>query len=188
MFNSFGPSYFGGGYEPYSSYIPSQRFYQPPAYSRPQRDAYAEARARALAEQRARRAQWLPDEEEDEDEDDYAYPQLGPRERMYLEARKRQQELERVQREREEQQRRIEEQRWQKQLEEKQREDEEKRQRLLEQQKALQQKKREEARRMAEEANVSLQITLDIISMTLTLQSGTQAPQPSIKEQLSDTH
>ncbi|TFK24885.1 hypothetical protein FA15DRAFT_569722, partial [Coprinopsis marcescibilis] len=56
---------------------------------------------RALAEQRARKAQWLPDEVDDDQDDDWEYNQLGPRERMYLDARRRQQELERQQKDQE---------------------------------------------------------------------------------------
>lgn len=161
----YAPYYGGGGFNPYlhSSYLPERQYY--PGYGRPQYDPYAEARARAqaeararaLAEQRARRAQWLPDE--DDDYDDWEYAQLGPRERAYLEARKRQQQLERAQQERariEAERKRLEEERWQKQLEERQREEDARREKLLEEQRRIQQLKREQARRQAEALNVSL--------------------------------
>jgi len=114
------------------------------------------ARARALAEARARRAQWLPDEEYDP-ADDWEYSQLGPRERMYLEAQRRRQLLERQQREqeaaqrREAERRRAEEQRWHEQLERRQREEDARRRAIVEEQRRLQQQRREEAR-LREEA------------------------------------
>ncbi|KAF9553867.1 hypothetical protein CPC08DRAFT_697307 [Agrocybe pediades] len=52
-------------------------------------DADLQERARALAERRARRAQYLPDEDDD-DVDDWEYNQFGPQQRAYLEAKRRQ--------------------------------------------------------------------------------------------------
>ncbi|KAH6904486.1 hypothetical protein BKA70DRAFT_1296927 [Coprinopsis sp. MPI-PUGE-AT-0042] len=103
----------------------------------------ASARARALAAQRARRAQWLPDEV-DEHDDDWEYNSLPPRERMLLEAARRRQQLEQQQRQQEyARQRALEEARWQQQLEQRQREEDVKRQRILEEQRRIQQAKRE---------------------------------------------
>ncbi|KAH9476991.1 hypothetical protein JR316_0010907 [Psilocybe cubensis] len=134
----------------YNPYLHSS--YQTPRAPYPY--AFDEDRARAIADQRARRAQYLPDEVDD-DEDDYWSPaQFGPRERAYLEARKRQEMLERMKQEEEEaaQQRALEEQRWQKALEERQREDQEKRQKLLEERRRqMRLKREEEERRIAAE-------------------------------------
>ncbi|PPQ74321.1 hypothetical protein CVT26_004242 [Gymnopilus dilepis] len=95
-------------YNNYNSY-PSNASYNPylhPSYQQPSpygpvpaRGYYDADRARALAEQRARRAQYLPDEVSDE-EDNWQYNQLDPRERAYLNAKKRQEMLEQQQRQR----------------------------------------------------------------------------------------
>ena len=55
-------------------------------------------RVRALAAQRARRAQWLPDEYDDDDDDDY---RLHPHERAYLTAHRKHTQMERGQQRRE---------------------------------------------------------------------------------------
>ena len=136
MFSSYRPNPYSWGYP--------QRYRQ--AYV----DEEAQARARALAAQRARRAQWLPDEA---DEDDWEYNDLPPRERMLLEAARRRQQLEQQQRQQDiARQRALEEARWQRQLEERQREDEERRRRILEEQRRIQQlrQEREEAMLRAE--------------------------------------
>ncbi|EDR09653.1 uncharacterized protein LACBIDRAFT_318938 [Laccaria bicolor S238N-H82] len=77
---------------PYQSagyrYAPAQRAY-------PQTDPEW---LRALADQRTRRRQWLPDEDDDSEEE-WEYNQLRPQERLYLDARKRQEALERKERE-----------------------------------------------------------------------------------------
>ncbi|KAF6741371.1 hypothetical protein DFP72DRAFT_945183 [Ephemerocybe angulata] len=150
MSPSYRPGYGGADPSAYSSYVPEQNYYRPSGYRQPQRDPHAEARARALAEQRARRAQWLPDEDDDYDDDEYAT--LGPRERTYLEARKRQQQIERAQREREEQQRALEERKWQEGLEQRQREEDARRQAIHEQQRPVKQQRREKAKRSEEAA------------------------------------
>lgn len=111
--------------------------------------------AHALAEQRARRAQYLPDEDVDSEEE-WEYNQLGPREKAYLEAKRRQAILE--QRQREEKlgrQRVAEEQKWQEDLERKQREDEEHRRKLLDERKREWRLKREEDARQEERERVS---------------------------------
>lgn len=141
MFNSpFG--YQRPAYHSDSSY-PRQWGY-PQQYRRPYVDPEeAQARARALAAQRARRAQWLPDEV-DEPEDDWEYNSLPPRERVLLEAARRRQQLEQQQRQQEvARQRALEEARWQRQLEERQREEDERRRRILDEQRRIQQLKRE---------------------------------------------
>ena len=139
---------YGYGYNPFlhSSYLPE---YDPlsaqrAAALRRQREAEA-LRARALAEQRARRSQWLPDEDDDyEDDDDYR--QLSPQGRMYLDAMRRQQQMAKERREREEGEaarlRSEQEEKWQKQLEQKQEEEDKRRKRILEEQRKLQQEKR----------------------------------------------
>ncbi|KAF8901037.1 hypothetical protein CPB84DRAFT_1778304 [Gymnopilus junonius] len=88
-------------YNPYlhSSYQRPSPFEPVPARVPPDYDAEMQNRARAVAEQRARRAQYLPDDDDD-DEDDWEYNQFGPRERAYLNAKKRQELLERQQRQR----------------------------------------------------------------------------------------
>ena len=77
---------------PYQSagyrYAPAQRAY-------PQTDPEW---LRALADQRKRRRQWLPDEDDDSEEE-WQYNQLRPQERLYLDARKRQETLERKEKE-----------------------------------------------------------------------------------------
>jgi len=56
------------------------------------RSRYDLDRARALADQRARRAQWLPDEDDDDDVyDDY---RLSPYERAYLDAHRKHRQME----------------------------------------------------------------------------------------------
>jgi len=112
-------------------------------------------RARILAQQRARRAQYLPDEDIDS-EDEWEYNQLGPRQHAYLEAKRRQALLERLQEEeRLERQRVLEEQKWQEALERKQREDEEYRRKLLDERKREVRLKREEDARQEEREKVS---------------------------------
>ncbi|KAJ2923031.1 hypothetical protein H1R20_g14062, partial [Candolleomyces eurysporus] len=150
MFNGFNPFL-------HSSYLPDrQSYYQPRQYYNAEERLAQEARARALAEQRARRSQWLPEEDDDAyPDEDWEYGQLGPRERLYLEARKRQQQLERQERMRQEQelarQRAAEEREWQLQLEKREREENEKKRRLLEEQRRLHQAKREHLERLAAE-------------------------------------
>lgn len=125
----------------YNPYLHSS--YQTPRAANPY--AFDEDRARALAEQRGRRAQYLPDEVDEEGDDYWGPTQLGSRERAYLEARRRQEMLERMKQEKEEAAR-------QRALEERQREDQEKRQRLLEERRRqMQLKREEEERRVAAE-------------------------------------
>jgi len=79
-----------------------------PFYNKPYQSAYAQAQRaypptdpgwlRALADQRRRRRQWLPDEDADSEEE-WEYNQLRPQERLYLDARKRKDTLERKERE-----------------------------------------------------------------------------------------
>jgi hypothetical protein len=116
----------------YRSYNSYSSFYQPQPqsvsnYSDNQRYADLE-RARALATQRARRAQWLPDEYEGEDE--YDLYQLSPHGRAYLDARRNHARLERERQQREQEVaegriRELEEQQWQQELNRRQKGDEE---------------------------------------------------------------
>lgn len=88
MFNS--PFLHSSYYDPYEQYNP---YY---AQSQAQQRL---TQQRALEQQRAqrlRRAQYLPDEDEDSDEGSY---QLTPREQFYLDAKRRQEALERRRRE-----------------------------------------------------------------------------------------
>ncbi|CAA7262093.1 unnamed protein product [Cyclocybe aegerita] len=146
---------------PEASYNPFSAYYRPSPYQRsPARNSWSQwadeqaeraeqERAlnnmRARAEQHARRAQWLPDEEDISDEDS-EYSQLGPRQRAYLEAVRRQEAMERLRAEEEARRERLfEEQR--RQMEEEQ----EARQRLLEERrKQFQERREEEARRLSE--------------------------------------
>ncbi|PPQ90288.1 hypothetical protein CVT25_013114 [Psilocybe cyanescens] len=147
------------GQHPWYRGYPSNVSYNPylhSSYQSPRSDyqyGYDENRARTLAEQRARKAQYLPDEVDNDDDDDWGYNRFGPRERAYLEARRRQEMLERKRQEEEAaRQRALEEQKWQKALEERQREDQEVRQKLLDgRRRQLRMKKEEEARRVAAE-------------------------------------
>lgn len=101
-------------------------------------------RASAMAEQRARRAQYLPDEDVDS-EDEWEYNQFGPRERAYLDARKRQDILrKRFMEEEAVRQRALEEKRWQDSLDRRKQEDEVKRRQIIERRK-LQREEEEEA-------------------------------------------
>jgi len=112
-------------------------------------------RARLLAQQRARRAQYLPDEDNNS-EDEWEYNQLGPRQHAYLEAKRRQALLERRQEEEKlARQRVLEEQKWQEALERKQREDEEYRRKLLDERKREARLRREEDAREEEREKVS---------------------------------
>lgn len=114
--------------------IPSEKGYQS------LNEATLRERIQALAERRARKAQWLPDEVDNSD-DDLEYNQLGPREHAYLDALRKHQMAERMQRQQEAQaleaarQRRQQEQKWQQELEKLQREDDRSRRELLEKKK-----------------------------------------------------
>jgi len=113
-------------------------------------------RARVLAEQRARRSQYLPDEDVDS-ESEWDYNQVGPRQQAYLEARRRQGIMERRRREEElRRQRVLEEQKWQEDLERKQREDQELHRKLLEERKRELRLKREEGARQEGREKVPL--------------------------------
>ncbi|KAJ2915108.1 hypothetical protein MD484_g5298, partial [Candolleomyces efflorescens] len=154
--------FYGGNPFLHSSYIPDQQPYyqQPPrSYYNPREQLAQQARARALAEQRARRSQWLPEEDDDDDysEEDGQYGPLGLRERLYLDARKRQQQLERQERMRQEQElvrrRAAEERERQLQLEQRAREENERQRQVLEEQRSnmLRQQKRERMSQLFEE-------------------------------------
>ncbi|KDR78381.1 hypothetical protein GALMADRAFT_245541 [Galerina marginata CBS 339.88] len=121
-------------YNPYlhSSYQRPSPFDPIPTRAPVDHDRVMQDRARALAEQRARRSQYLPDED-DEDEDNWEYNQLGPRERAYLDAKRRQDMLERQRQQEALERRRALEVQREKALEQKQRELEA-RQRSLEEQ------------------------------------------------------
>jgi hypothetical protein len=84
---------------------------------------YSLSRAQAIAAQRAKRAQWLPDEYDD---DGYGYNQLSPREQAYLNAHRQQvlMEQERQRKESETKKRAEEERKWQDELDKRQQEDE----------------------------------------------------------------
>ncbi|KAF7759721.1 hypothetical protein Agabi119p4_11416 [Agaricus bisporus var. burnettii] len=99
------------------------------------RTPYNLDRAQAIAAQRAKRAQWLPDEYDDGDFDDHGYNMLSPPERAYLDAHRRQVLMEQErnrQRELEIQKRAEEERRWQDALDRRQKEDETARRKLQE--------------------------------------------------------
>ncbi|KAF8966929.1 hypothetical protein BDZ97DRAFT_1805962 [Flammula alnicola] len=107
---------------------------------------------RGLAEERVLQERALPPDEEDDEDNDLEFAEFGPRQRAYLEATRRQDMLERRQRQEEARmQRALEEQRWQEELERKQREGEEARQKLLQEWKQQLRSKREEARQLAAE-------------------------------------
>lgn len=123
--------------------LPFYRNYQPQGYS-PYHPLDLE-RAQALAAQRAKRAQWLPDEYDD-DVDDY---RLHPHERAYLNAHRDQTLVEqerqrRQQKELEARRRAEEEQRWQRELDRRQKEDEAARIRLEEEKQRRRQSQRYE--------------------------------------------
>lgn len=85
----FGQPFYNNPYQPAGyRYAPAQQAYPPtdPGW------------LRALADQRRRRRQWLPDEDDDSEEE-WEYDQLRPQERLYLDARKRKETLERKERE-----------------------------------------------------------------------------------------
>ncbi|EAU87601.2 hypothetical protein CC1G_09698 [Coprinopsis cinerea okayama7 len=149
MFSPYGYNYFNPRPQRSPWGYPQQR--HPRGYYNTDEDDLQE-RARALAEQRARRAQWLPDEVDDDD--DWEYRQLPPRERMYIDAARRRQQLEQQQRiQHAARERALEEQRWQQQLEQRQKEEDARRQRILEEQRKIQQQKRERMEaRLREEA------------------------------------
>lgn len=96
------------------------------------RTPYSPSRAQAVAAQRAKRAQWLPDESYDDD--DYSHDLFPPRERAYLDAHRHQvlREQERQRREVECRKRAEEERRWQQELDKRQKEDEVARHKLQE--------------------------------------------------------
>ncbi|KAF9054237.1 hypothetical protein BJ165DRAFT_1337765 [Panaeolus papilionaceus] len=87
----------------YDSAIPRSPYYQRQPHPEsqyygglsPQEALLQQERARALAERQARRAQYLPDEEDSVGSDEeWEYSQLGPRERAYVDARRRAEALE----------------------------------------------------------------------------------------------
>ncbi|KAF8154102.1 hypothetical protein B0H34DRAFT_720333 [Crassisporium funariophilum] len=146
-------------YRSYNPYIPASYQRSSPFDATPYRNARdlaeeraLQQRAQALAEQRARRAQYLPDEDEGSEEE-WEYNQLGPRGQAYVDARRKQDILERMQREEAlAKQRAAEEQHWHEALERRQREAAEDKQRLLEQRRRQMQEKRDElARRLVAE-------------------------------------
>ncbi|TFK37699.1 hypothetical protein BDQ12DRAFT_685125 [Crucibulum laeve] len=155
-YRSFPPNV---SYNPYlhSSYTPSTFPQHSPEYSPYNRSVAQEhaahERARALAEQRARRHQYLPEEDEDS-EDEWAYNHLSPREQAYVDARRKKDIMERAWREREaeEARRALEEKKWQEALERRQKEDEAARQHLLEEWRQAQREKHEEAQERAARA------------------------------------
>lgn len=126
----FGGSPFYRTHNPYlhSAYQQPQPQYNPFGYSPYYSPRSVDLdRARSLAAQRARRAQWLPDE--DDDEDYYDARQLSPHERAYLNAHRNQELIERERRRREQEEaearrRAAEEQKWQWELDRRQKEDE----------------------------------------------------------------
>ncbi|KAF8999775.1 hypothetical protein BDQ17DRAFT_732143 [Cyathus striatus] len=135
-------------YNPYSPFPSSQPVYPHQFRSAADEQAAAE-RARALAAQRARRHQYLPDEDEDS-ADEWEYSQLGPRERAYLDAQRKRDILERMQKNREQdewqkQQQEV-ERRWQQELDRRQKEAEAERARILEQKRRAQRQRHEDQR------------------------------------------
>ena len=125
--------------------------------SSPYEQLEQQARAEALAEERARRrAQWLPDEASDAE---WYYDQLSPRDRAYVQAQRRQANLERLRQQevalaeqREELARRqaIEQRLYQQAMAQKQREEEEAQRKFLEARRSqIQRAREEEALRMA---------------------------------------
>jgi len=125
--------------------------------SSPYEQLEQQARAEALAEERARRrAQWLPDEASDAE---WYYDQLSPRDRAYVQAQRRQANLERLRQQevalaeqREELARRqaIEQRLYQQAIAQKQREEEEAQRKFLEARRSqIQRAREEEALRMA---------------------------------------
>ncbi|KAJ3564817.1 hypothetical protein NP233_g8037 [Leucocoprinus birnbaumii] len=135
----FGASPFYRTHNPYlhSSYHQPQPQHYPFGYSPYQQPRSVDLdRARSIAAQRARRAQWLPDEYDDDDNYYDAY-QLSPHERAYLNAHRNQELMERERRRREQEEaeaeareRALEEQKWQQELDRRQKEDEAARKRM----------------------------------------------------------